>query len=836
MIRNTVKVFIYTVSVIVVVTGIAFITGIVFNDAIVKRFTSYFNSTQNFKVKSSNVKFSLLSRFPKASIQFSDVTLYLEESALTDTLIQCNQLFFELDVWKLLDGDIEVQSLVAHKGVVNVDLAKIRNAAEIKTNDPSNQNISLNKIILEQVEVNWIDTKSGNNVSALAKKLSLTVTMVNQNISVNALGNVMLRYISTPSWKYDKRIDAKIETKLLITNNDLTLEQTLLQVSNQSILVSGKVNLYANNAYTINIATHKLALNSLSDYFDFNNTLKSIQKGNLTLKASLSGDITHISSPALSASFIASDIRLNHANLSAISILTAKGAINKRQNTKWDRIVLKLDHINISTGKSKAIGTVTISNLKKPSVTVDSDFHLDLSTLFSDNEIVGEVNGTIKSSFQLHSLDSIIAKDLYITQIDTRIGFKGITYKNYNDIDKATGDVEWKNNQLAIAINHGTFKNTPFSANIRVTDALSFFGGKLQKPIEFSLSANKFIFNDLFKSDNPSGSNTDNRSVDIWKYIPSLKGDLDVREIEFATWNATSIAGSYELDSTDLVVSNATLSAFNGKIKGNVSLHNVTSNNRRLVSNVLVKSVDVNQFFKAFNSFDQTAITDKNVYGDLSGEIELKVSWEQNKIDYSSIESMAKISLHNGRLANMSQFKELSKFLKYKDIETVSFSKLENEVLILNNQVLIPSMLIKSNALDLTLSGNHRFDGRYSYKLKFELGNLLSNKWKNSKDYEYEEDTDGSLNVFIKLNGSPAGVSVSYDSKSARENFRQNLSKEGQTLKTIFKEEFGLGKQKSGDSLQNARYKKNKPTDTIAKPKPRFKIEWDELDDTTHTK
>lgn len=838
MIRNISKVAIYTLSTIVVIIGIAFITGIVFNDAIVRSFTNYFNSTQNFKVNSSSVKFSLLSRFPKASVQFTDVTLFIEESNVKDTLIQCNKLFFELDIWKLLDGNIEVKSLVANNGVVNVDLDKIRNAAEIKTNSTTNQNISLNKIVLEQVVINWIDTKSGNSINALAKKLTLNVFLTNRTISVNASGNLIVRNISTPSWEYNKRVDGNIETNLLITNNDITIEQTLLEIQDQSILISGKVDLFGDNAYALQIAAHKLSLNTLSQFFSLNSSLKNVKSGNVTLKANLSGNITHISSPKLSASFIAKGIELSIEQLPKKLIINdVKGALSKKQNANWDQISISLDHIDLNTGSSSATGKLSISDIKRPKITVDTDFHVELDRLIESKSMTGEAYGNIKASFSLNRTDSIRINDIRVRLLDSRINFKGIAFAQLDAISNASGNVEWKNNQFLLAISHGRFNDTPFSASIMITDALSLFDGQLRNPVDFSLSTSKLVFNDLFNPDTLSISESESSSsLVIWNYIPALKGSLDIQEVTFATWSATNISGSYRLDPTDLFVSNASLNAFSGSIKGNVSLFNVAQDNRLLASNVSVKNIDVNLFFKAFNSFDQTAITDKNINGDLSGDIELKVNWASNRIDYSSIESMAKIRLVNGKLANLTQFKELSKFLKYKEIETVSFSKLENEVLIYNNQVLLPSMLIKSNALDLTLSGNHRFDGNYSYKVKFELGDLLSKKWKNSNEYEYEEDNNGNLNMFIKIDGTPAGASVSYDTKSARENFRQNLSKEGQTLKTIFREEFGSKKSNSADTLTKSGGKKNKPLDTITKPKPRFKIEWDELEDTTRAK
>lgn len=837
MIRNITKVAIYSVSIIALIAGIAFIVGIVFNDAIVKSFTNYFNSTQNFKVSSSSVKFSMLARFPKASVEFADVTLYIEENNVKDTLIQCNKLFFELDIWKLLDGDIEVKSLVANSGVVNVDLDKIRNAAEIKTNSQSPQNIALNRIVLEQVAINWIDTKSGNTINALAKKLALNVFLANSTISVNAYGNLIIKRISTSSWIYNKRVDANIETSLKITNNDITIEQTLLKIQEQSVLISGKVDLFGNNAYDMQIATHKLELNTLANFLSLNTKLKNLESGNVTLKANLSGDITHISSPKLDANFVASGIELNIEQLpKTLKINDAKGTISKKQNVSWELIKITLENINISTGGSRAIGKLAFYNTRSPRVTVDTDFHVELDRLTNSKAIKGEANGRIKAAFFLSKLDSLTTNDIYVTQIDSRINFKGIGLAKYSTINNASGNLEWKNNLFTLAISQGLFKATPFNATIRISDALSFFDSKLTNPVEFSLSANKLVFNDLFNSDTASTSKSESSEPVIWNYIPSLTGELNVQEIEFATWNATNISGNYKLDPTNLFVSNASLNAFSGSIKGAVSLFNVTQDNRLLTTNVSVNSIDVNHFFRAFNSFDQTSITDKNINGDLFGDIELKVSWVANKIDYSSIESMSKIRLQNGRLTNLTQFKELSKFLKYKEIETISFSKLENEILIYNNQVLIPSMLIKSNALDLTLSGNHQFNGNYSYKVKFELGDLLSKKWRNSNSHEYEEDNDGNLNMFIKIDGTPVGASVSYDSKSARENFRQNLSKEGQTLKTIFKEEFGGTQKGRKDSLTNYAGKKNKSTDTITKPKPRFKIEWDELEDTTQIK
>jgi hypothetical protein len=167
--------------------------------------------------------------------------------------------------------------------------------------------------------------------------------------------------------------------------------------------------------------------------------------------------------------------------------------------------------------------------------------------------------------------------------------------------------------------------------------------------------------------------------------------------------------------------------------------------------------------------------------------------------------------------------KSLSRFIELKDLENVKFATLKNQFEIKNQVISIPKMEVKSNAINITASGTHSFKNEINYRVKLSLNELLSKKAKKAKkqNEEFGEIADDGLsrtNIFLLMTGTVDNPNISYDSKGAIQNIKQDLKVEKQTLKTILKEEFGLFKK---DSTLNA-----------IKPKEdtKFTIKWEESD------
>jgi hypothetical protein len=187
---------------------------------------------------------------------------------------------------------------------------------------------------------------------------------------------------------------------------------------------------------------------------------------------------------------------------------------------------------------------------------------------------------------------------------------------------------------------------------------------------------------------------------------------------------------------------------------------------------------------------------------------------------YSGID----LNIENGELNNVEAMKSLSRFIDLKELESVRFATLKNQIEIKKQIIYIPKMEIRSSALDLTASGTHSFENKINYRIKLAMNDLLARKAKRAKKEndefgEVADDGLGRTNLFLLMSGTVDKPVIKYDSKSAVQHVKQDLKVEKQTVRSILKEEFGVFKK---DSTLSGKKPKLKAVPT--------KIKWEESD------
>ena len=103
----------------------------------------------------------------------------------------------------------------------------------------------------------------------------------------------------------------------------------------------------------------------------------------------------------------------------------------------------------------------------------------------------------------------------------------------------------------------------------------------------------------------------------------------------------------------------------------------------------------------------------------------------------------------------------------------------------------IPSMSIKSSALDLEASGKHTFDNQIDYRFGFRFRDLKAKK--ESEFGEITDDGSGKF-VFMRMYGSLDNPTIEWDKVSNREKRKEYNESEVQSTKSMLKSEFGLFK------------------------------------------
>jgi hypothetical protein len=206
--------------------------------------------------------------------------------------------------------------------------------------------------------------------------------------------------------------------------------------------------------------------------------------------------------------------------------------------------------------------------------------------------------------------------------------------------------------------------------------------------------------------------------------------------------------------------------------------------------------------FNECNDFGQQEITQKNLNGKLSGEINFVGVWSSNfRCDLNKLYVLSKIKVSNGELLNYEPLNALGKYIDVNDLRNLKFADLDNTIEIKNKTIFIPQFDVKNNALNITLSGTHSFNNIVDYRMKIKLSELLKNKRKKlSNEFNEEEVTaDRGVNLYISMKGPIDNISITYDKLGTKQKITQELKQEKQNIKEILKKELGIDDNKKSD-------------------------------------
>ena len=202
--------------------------------------------------------------------------------------------------------------------------------------------------------------------------------------------------------------------------------------------------------------------------------------------------------------------------------------------------------------------------------------------------------------------------------------------------------------------------------------------------------------------------------------------------------------------------------------------------------------MNINQVFSSFNNFGQDFIQNKHIKGICSSNIILNTFWD-SKLNFQTkkLDISAKITIEEGELINFKPLESISNFVKLKDLYHIRFSKLENEIKIKNEVILIPSMEIKSNALSLLISGKHKFNQEYNYKINLLLSELLTKRFQNNTPDFNQKDTLSPVktNLQLKMSGNRDDMNISFEKLKIKDHIQNKIKTEVINIKKIISEE-----------------------------------------------
>ena len=787
------------------------------------------NSHLKTDLEVRNIELSIFQDFPSASLQFDYVLIKdaFENQESDDTLFFSKRLFCTFNLWDIWNGDYKVKRLAAEDSKLNMRVTKDGDVNYDIMKESTDTTKSNFKFMLELLRVDRLAFLYSNQSTGQYYRIDMSRGLAKGDFTADEYqivseSSLFIRKIKSNSLTLIKYKPAKLELKLNVnsikksyslTQGDLTIGEMPFEITgiidstNIDLTISGK-----------NIELQQLA-NSLSAGTQAAKKYKGT--GILNFKSTIEGPISSTEMPSVMAEFqIVNGTLTEPVNDLKIYDIQLKGEYQNEQDNREE--LLSFDEVNLKLLNSFFTGNGSISNFVQPNVTGLMNGHLDLATFhqFFHFQNIEKISGIVDLNLQfvIQFLDPEYQKDKFaITKSKGNLNLKNVLYKHveneiiYQDVN---GEIVINNNDAAVKDFSIKTNKSDLVLNGALNNLMQYLTGTGSLGMIASLEASHIDLNEFIGE-----SNTNEATAPTKFILPgnlNLNIDLDVKDLLWDEHKFTAISGKLLMANRKATASNFNLQTCGGRVSGNLVLNNLVDDGNVIEGEFNFNGISVKSLFTEWKNFDQTTITDQHLSGIGSGSVDLLLFFNPYfSIIEEKIYAVPTIEITNGELKGLETMKMITDFMRSnaalklmlnKHIDkfeekllNLKFTQLSNQLEIKNRKIYIPKMKIITNAVELELFGWHDFDNVVEYHFSFRFRDL-----KTVAAYtEFGKIVDDGLGIviYITMTGSLDSPTYAFDSDERKNDIKENLAEEKQTIKSILKTEFGFFKNDS--TVQN---------------------------------
>jgi hypothetical protein len=812
---------------------------------LVNLFISAINKNVSTKIEVGSGRFSLISKFPKATVKLDNVLIHTSpdydrtqfRKIGTDTLLYAKSVLLEFKMSDLVKGIYNIESLGIEKGIINLlSDSSGRVNYEVFTGKPSGTGkefaINLDKIIVTDLEAAYINTATKISIKGLIRSGRFRSRIAGNSIDLSASSVMQLSHLDVFPLLLNTSTSCTVEMNLHKSDSGFFFRKGNLRVENFNLGISGLI--AADKSLNLKISGRNIDISKIKKYLPEkyqSGFMAYNPAGILRIDCRLKGLADRRNNPEIliyfaldkgEASYNKSGMKLNH--------LSFYGNFRNGRLRNPESSSMEIGKVVASLGSREYSGSLKVENFNSPKIDMNFSgelFPSEFLGFFNLKNLPwseGSVNVNLRLSGHIPVKDKYSLSDVMRLNPDADLEFRslGIGFDRNRVIIK---DI---NGNINIS-RHLTAKDLTFSykdQKFKITGEFNNLPAWLAGESVFIRGVADISVGDL----KPSGFLPDsavaraNRVAFKFPEGVDLDINLSIDNLEYKKFTAAGIKGKLLYKPGLLSFRSFNFGSCDGYVSGDCFLAASKGNSFVTRGNIDLTRIDINKAFSSCNNFLQDFIKAENLSGSLTGKISLLLPLDSLFLPvFKTATAEGKFTISDGVLIDFAPVKSLSRFIEVSELEKIKFSKLENDFYIRDNYIAFPQMDIKSSAADLSISGKHDFYDNYEYHVKTYLSQLLSRKVKrkprSSEFGAVEDDGLGRTSLFLKITGKDDNVKVGYDLKASRNNTARNLKSERDNLKGILSKEYGW-------------YGKDSTILQETAPKPRFRIQWEESDST----
>ena len=780
------------------------------------------NHRLDSKVDVEEITVKVFQKFPNTSINLQNVTIWSSHNFNTrnfngqgaDTLLVARNVNVSFNLIGLIRKKYNIRQLEIKEGILHLytDLNGEGNYQIFSSGQGGNKEAS--PVNLSNLRISDFSLLLNNQSKQIFStgtlhRIDLNGRFSKRNTQLRGGLTGWLGEISNKGILYASDREIVAEVNLDVVDSLYTIKSGQLQIDRIVADMDGQFILHRDVGVEMNLsaAARDLELHEVFDLLpsEMGNSLQGIKgNGGLQLYSRITGMVSSTLKPQIEADFQTSNANLSWNKLPfTVRDLNLSGTYSNGGEFNPVTTSLVIESLNAVIGTDHLSMKGRIHNFYDPdfSFKLKGDIHPEQWLSWYDQIPVYRSEGTISSDVTVSgSYDRLKPKGQKFLSFD----FEGGLTLNDVMVRIQKDDIPFTNLNGTIYIENdfwepslkGSFGKSDFSLSGSGLNVISFLLKKDESLVASAIfQTNRLDLQEVI--DNFSGTEKESNNPVSFPGRLSLKLDFVINELMMRRFEASNVRGVATYDTPVLKFDSLTMQTMDGTLRGDYGMAQDQNGDIYVNVHSTLHNIDIQKLFYSFNNFGQSEITDEHLKGSISGNCTFSSSFDSMfSIRKESILSESNIIIRDGELNSYSPIMALSRFIEVDELRNIKFETLENNILIRNSQVIIPSMDIRNNALNLSASGIHRFNNQFDYRLRLKLSELLYNKARrtNNSEFEIAEDDSDTRVLFLKVYNNGSGTEVEMDREKTAEKIRNDLDQEKLELKKILNEELGLFK------------------------------------------
>lgn len=797
--------------------AVALLTGFVFlyKDKLIQLFVAELNKYINTPVTIQKIDLSIWEKFPQTSLVFENVEMKGSLPNDSATFLKTNYIYLSFNIWEALNQqysihkiyieDAEIHLLIDKNGKSNYEVVKQDTTHSTNETLKKSTIFDLDKILLKNIAFRFENRLKLHDYNTLIHQANGTFSYNTDLMSVKIASSITSNYIAIDGSKLlkNKKLELKSELtheldkkQFIINPSEIRLNESIFEF--KGMAGTGSKSFIDLNAKGKN-TTIKTLLSLLPD--KLNKQLEIYKtKGDLFFNAIIEGEISSSSSPQILVEFGCKNSSIYHPETKlALKELSFTGLYNNGANTNDAQATLAIRDIVGNLNNEKFSGNFILNNFSDPYVQADLQTKQKIKDLLNFYPIQavtsadGEIELTISFAGKTNDLSSKTNQDKIQVSGYTKLDIPNLKLKDYQlPLQKLLLTSRFNNNELAVEEFSAKIGQSDISISGVIYKIIPYLIYKNQVlKLDANFKANQLQLNEMLdalpKATETSMTDTTSTQKIIWPKNINLDLKGEVNYLEFKRFKLKEARLAVKANDNFLKISDLQTRLAGGKITLDASIYKTISSKFHLEAKLDIKDIHIDTCLYLFENFGQQFITEKNLEGQLTTNIEFYSNLNNKlEIEPKSIFCNANVLIKNGRLKHFEPLKQLSKVIDEQALEDVKFSELKNNIHIEDGIIYLPEMEIKSNLNSISVMGTHTFEGMMDYKLKVSL----KNRNKKDKDEEFgiiKDDKTGNTQLFLSLKGTSDNFKISLDKQAVKQKLKESWKKEKDEFKNLLK-------------------------------------------------